>query len=57
MSRASTYFRILRWIFALLVFTYLWREGGYWRYVSYIGFVIAGIVAVLLLVVFRSRQR
>lgn len=57
MSKASTYSRIMRWIFAFVIFAYLWREGGYWRYVSYAGIAIAGIVGVLLGIASRMTRK
>lgn len=32
--------RWARWLFALIAFTYLWREGGVWRYVAVGGFFL-----------------
>jgi uncharacterized membrane protein YccC len=56
MSKANTYSRIIRWIFAFIIFGYLWREGGYWRYVSYIGIAIAAVIGILLVIVVRRHQ-
>jgi hypothetical protein len=33
-----------RWLFALVIFMYLWREGGYWRYVSAGGILLMTIL-------------
>ena len=58
MSRqASTYARIARWLFAFVIFAYLWCEGGYWRYVSYAGIAIACSVGILLGVASRATRK
>ena len=56
MSQTMTYSRIIRWVFAFIIFGYLWREGGGWRYVSYVGIALAAVVGVLLGIVTRRHQ-
>lgn len=40
--------RWARWLFAFLVFFYLWRQGGFWRYVAAGGITLSLILLAIL---------
>jgi hypothetical protein len=49
--------RWARWLFALVVFIYLWREGGFWRYVAAGGFTLMLGLAALLAIADRRHRK
>jgi hypothetical protein len=55
MNRTSSYFRAVRWVFASLVFLYLWWQGGVWRTIAYGGFVLLIVLGILLLSASKKR--
>lgn len=51
------YARIARWLFAIVIFAYLWWQGGYWRYVAYAGFAFLATFVVLFAISSKSARR